>query len=120
MKKRMTILLLAALFIAAVPIASTLATANAQTYESQQTICSHSGLQTQDREQLRDRECAMTNPADSMYTLQERVQQRIQERSMICSQSGICCNSSYDCQGFTFQLREMLQTKNQNCNGFGK
>lgn len=121
MKRRIAVLMLAALFIAALPIASTLATANAQNYGNQQTSCSHSALQTQDREQLRDQECARINPIGlNANTLQERIQQRSQERGTICSRTGICCNSSYDCQSFTLQLREMLQVKNQNCIAHGK
>lgn len=120
MKKRMTILLLAALLIAAIPIVSTLATANAQAYENRQTTCSHNALQTKDREQLRGGECTRSSTDCNANIIQERTQLRTQEIGMICSQTGICCNSSYDCQSFMLQLREMLQFKNQNCIGYGK
>ncbi|MEM4657517.1 MAG: hypothetical protein QXX77_03740, partial [Candidatus Methanosuratincola sp.] len=120
MSKRTAILLLAALLIAAIPIASTLATANAQAYENRQTTSSHNALQTQDREQLRSGECARTSPTDcNANIIQERAQIRIQERGMTCAQTD-CCNSSCDCQSFMFQFREMLQVKNQNCAGYGK
>jgi len=121
MNKRIAILLVAALFIAAVPIASTLATANTQTYVGKQTDFSPNALQTQDRERLRDRECAMNNFTDCCKNvIQEKVQLRIQERGMLGPQAGICCNSSDDCQSFAFQLREMLQAMNQNRIGYGK
>ncbi|MEN3035293.1 MAG: hypothetical protein ABC537_03215 [Candidatus Methanosuratincola sp.] len=121
MNKRIAILLVAALFIASVPIASTLATADADTYQGQQTDCGAYALQTQERGRLRDREFAMSNLTECCQnTVQERVQLNIQERAMLGPQAGICCNPNDECQSFTFQLREMLQAKNQNCIGYGK
>jgi len=116
--KKTAILLLAALLITAIPIASTLATKNGQPLENRQTSPIHNALQKQDREQLRDGECLKVSPSDSgAKMIQERTQLRSQERDMTCS-NGSACNSEY--QSYMFQLREMLQLRSQNCFGYGK
>ncbi len=117
MKKR-AILLLAALLIAAIPIASTLAASNGELLENQKASTIHNAIQKQDREQLRDRECLESIPADSVaYMSQQRAQLRTQEREMTHADAGTV---NPECQSFMFQMREMLQLRNQNCIGYGK
>jgi len=116
--KKTAIFLLAALLIAAIPIASTLAASNGDLFENQKALPIHNTIQKQDREQLKDRECPGSSPADSGACMtQERAQLRVQEREMIHADAG---SSDPECQSFIFPLREMLQLRNQNCIGYGK
>ncbi len=117
-KKSIAILLLAALFIAAIPTAFTLAADSAQTPENRKTACGLDAIKAQERDQLRDRECLTGTSVDcNANTAQERIQQRSQEMGMFPPQAGTYCDSSYDCQGLMLQLRGMLQANNQK--GFG-